>query len=77
MRLDIFKQQHQFISYTLTDSDVTNHFTNLSEFEEVVKKIDDQQSVTSQEQTKYNNLISSLTADFEQTNVRERPVILE
>ena len=77
MKLQIWKEQHRSVCYTLTDSDVTNYFTDVNEFREVVRKIDDQESVTSQEQAKYNNLVSSLTADYDDTNARERPVIFD
>ena len=49
MKLQIWKEQHRSVCYTLTDSDVTNYFTDVNEFREVVRKIDDQESVTEQE----------------------------
>lgn len=76
MILDTWKQTHLYKTYTVTDTDVTNYFTNVDEFKEVVRKLCDNESVTSQEQTKYNNLISSLTADSEITKVLEQPVTL-
>ena len=76
MILDTYKQTNLYKKYTIADSDVTNHFSNVDEFREVVRKLCDNESVTSQEQTKYDNLISSLTADSEITKVLEQPVTL-
>ncbi len=76
MILDTWKQTHLYQTYTIADSDVTNHFTNLDEFKEIVRKLCNNESITSQEQTKYDNLISSLTADSESTKVIEQPVTL-
>tara|TARA_Y100001937_G_scaffold126860_1_gene197280 strand:+ start:194 stop:430 length:237 start_codon:yes stop_codon:yes gene_type:complete len=76
MILDTWKQTHLYKTYTVTNSDITNHFTNVEEFKEVVRKLCDNESVTSQEQTKYNNLVSSLTADSESTKVYEQPATL-
>lgn len=76
MILDTWKQTHLYKTYTVTDSDVTNHFTNVDEFREVVRKLCDNESVTPQEQTKYNNLVSSLTAVSESTKVLEQPATL-